>query len=192
MPTRARHRAAPTASGGAGAAAAGAARHAAAASAAAAHDAAGQQQHQHADDGASGAAGSSAAHAEAAAAQQAQMQWPLALQGTGPDGWATLPHSALEKIFNHLDLKELAAAASTCTTWRYEAALDSRWKAFWQKEVNSDVSLWRWAQADGAPLFPARASRVQQPFCGAVVGMVLQGRLKGSPEQASQPARGPQ
>lgn len=163
MPTRARHRAAPTASGGAGAAAAGAARHAAAASAAAAHDAAGQQQQQqqHADDGTAGAAGSSAAHAEAAAAQQVQVQWPLALQGTGPDGWATLPHSALEKIFNHLDLKELAAAASTCTTWRYEAALDSRWRAFWQKEVNSDVSLWRWAQADGAPLFPARASCVQ-------------------------------
>ncbi len=151
MPTRARHRAAPTASGGAGAAAAGAARHAAAASAAAAHGPAGHHHHQqHADGAAADAAGSSAAHAEAAAAQQAKAPWPLALQGSGPDGWATLPHSALEKVFNHLELKDLAAAASTCTTWRYEAALDSRWKAFWQKEVNSDVSLWRWAQAEGA------------------------------------------
>lgn len=149
MPTRARHKAAPAASGGA--AAAGAAR----ASAAAAHGTAGHHHHPHADGNADGAVGGSGAHdgAAAAVAQQAQAPaggWALALQGNGPDGWATLPHSALEKVFNHLELKDLAAAASTCTTWRYEAALDSRWKAFWQQEVNSDVSLWRWAQADGA------------------------------------------
>ncbi|PRW32830.1 hypothetical protein C2E21_8028 [Chlorella sorokiniana] len=78
--------------------------------------------------------------------------------------------SALEKIFNHLDLKELAAAASTCSTWRYEAALDSRWKAFWQKEVESDAGLWRWAQADGGYRQQLRAKRlVRRGDCTATV-----------------------
>lgn len=66
----------------------------------------------------------------------------------GPQGWDCLPHTCLQLIFDSLELRDLAAAASVCQTWRYEASLDSRWRAFWQQSV-SDVGLWRWAKADG-------------------------------------------
>ncbi|KAL4857432.1 Queuine tRNA-ribosyltransferase accessory subunit 2 [Chlorella vulgaris] len=68
--------------------------------------------------------------------------------GGGPTGWQSLPHTCLQGIFDRLDLPELAAAASTCSTWRLEASFDARWRAFWQRQV-SDVGLWRWAKADG-------------------------------------------
>lgn len=72
--------------------------------------------------------------------------WRRGRASTPP--WAS-PAGALEKVFNHLELRDLAAAATVCSTWRYEASLDARWKGFWQEQV-SDVGLWRWAKADGA------------------------------------------
>lgn len=83
--------------------------------------------------------------------QQQQLSGLAALMaqgGPGGGGWATLPPNVLSAVFDSLELKSLAAAASVCTTWRYEASLDARWRAFWQQQV-SDVGLWQWAKAAG-------------------------------------------
>lgn len=69
-------------------------------------------------------------------------------QAGGPAGWSSLPHSALAQVFDLLEMRDLAAAASVCSAWRLEASLDARWQAAWQESV-SPAGLWRWAQADG-------------------------------------------
>lgn len=91
----------------------------------------------------------------------------------GPQGWDCLPHTCLQLVFDSLELRDLAAAASVCQTWRYEASLDSRWRAFWQRSV-SDLGLWRWAKADGerrvarglcTPEHPPRVALRLPPAC---------------------------
>lgn len=93
--------------------------------------------------------------AETAAAPPTPQRPPLsglaalmARGGPGGGGWATLPPNVLSAIFDRLPLDSLAAAASVCSAWRYEAALDARWRAFWHQQV-SDTSLWQWAKAAG-------------------------------------------
>ncbi|KAL4422825.1 hypothetical protein ABPG75_009022 [Micractinium tetrahymenae] len=101
--------------------------------------------------------------------QQQQLAALLAAQGGPPGGWDTLPPLVLDRIFDLLDLKSLAAAASVCSTWRYEASLDSRWRAFWQQQV-SDSGLWRWAKADGGYRQQLRAKQlVRRGDCVATV-----------------------
>ncbi|KAL4448863.1 hypothetical protein ABPG77_007580 [Micractinium sp. CCAP 211/92] len=101
--------------------------------------------------------------------QQEELAALLAAQGGPPGGWDTLPPLLLDRIFNLLDPKSLAAAASVCSTWRYEANLDSRWRTFWQQEV-SDSGLWRWAKADGGYRQQLRAKQlVRRGDCVATV-----------------------
>lgn len=85
----------------------------------------------------------------------------LLAAGPAHAGWAALPAPALERVLNELPLKDLAAAACVCTTWRYEAQLDARWREFWREAV-SDVGLWRWAQANGELTAPPPGGVKQQ------------------------------
>ena len=121
---------------------------------------------QHPTPSARGAATAAAAAASGGAAPGRALSADFAqlVQQGGPQGWDSLPFHALSQIFNCLELRDLAAAASVCSTWRYEASLDARWRAFWQKQV-SDVGLWRWAKADGEHLclfVPGRPSSLSR------------------------------
>lgn len=64
--------------------------------------------------------------------QQEELAALLAAQGGPPGGWDTLPPLLLDRIFNLLDPKSLAAAASVCSTWRYEVS-GSRVQRKWQE-----------------------------------------------------------
>lgn len=61
--------------------------------------------------------------------QQEELAALLAAQGGPPGGWDTLPPLVLDRVFNLLDPKSLAAAASVCSTWRYEVSVPALFAA---------------------------------------------------------------
>ena len=64
-------------------------------------------------------------------------------------GWADLPPLALQGVFDLLPVKNLAACACVCASWRSEAEEERRWELEWLSSTSPQNTPWRWSQAAG-------------------------------------------